>query len=299
MRGYKTLADYRRAFIPSRAKDDPTDAEFLLEILTTHRNRLRVWRADNEKTRKLQHLVEYRRKLLAERTRISNKLTAYLKLYFPQVLQWFPDVKTNLVCEFLLKYRTLEILQKAKPDDILELLITNGSRKKSKNEQRLEEIKTTIPLIKDKAIISSSSHSDYQIFSSLPGAGEVSASRMLAAFGTDRSRFSSSDQAARYFGIAPVLERSGNQEWIRWRYFCPKFLRQSFHEFANQSIRHSFWAGEYYKKQRARGKKHHTVVRALAYKWLRIIFRCWQDRKPYNEAIYLKALAKNSSTLLA
>lgn len=323
-----TLSDYRKAFSPSRAKDDPTDAEFLVEILTKHRDRLRVWNADNVKTRKLQHLVEYRRNLLAERTRISNKLTAYLKLYFPQVLQWFPDVRTNLVCEFLLKYPTLKILQKAKEKDILELLIANGSRKKTKNQERLEEIKTAIPLIKDKAIIDSTSimvialcnqmksiitdvktfdkeiddicstHVDYKIFSSLPGAGEVSASRMLAAFGTNRDRFSNSDQAARYFGIAPVLERSGNQEWIRWRYFCNKFLRQSFHEFANQSIRYSYWAGEYYKKQRAKGKKHHTAIRALSYKWLRIIFRCWQDRKPYNEATYLKALARNSSTLM-
>lgn len=113
-----TLSDYRKAFSPSRAKDDPTDAEFLVEILTKHRDRLRVWNADNVKTRKLQHLVEYRRNLLAERTRISNKLTAYLKLYFPQVLQWFPDVRTNLVCEFLLKYPTLKILQKAKEKDI-------------------------------------------------------------------------------------------------------------------------------------------------------------------------------------
>lgn len=323
-----TLANYRQAFTPSRAKDDPTDAEFLVELLIKHRERLRVWKSEDEKTRKLQHLVEYRRSLLGERTRLSNKLTAYLKLYYPQVLEWFPDIKTNLVCEFLLKWHRVEALRKVRVDTLMTFFTNHGSRNKAKNEQRVEEMKTALALTKDEAIIQSTSlmvkalcsqmkaiienvtilekeiasicekHSDYEIFSSLPGAGEVSASRMLAAFGTSRDRFKSADEAARFFGIAPVMERSGNQEWVRWRYFCPKFLRQSFHEFSNQSIKYSFWAGEYYKKQRAKGKSHHVVIRALSFKWLRIIFRCWQDKKPYSENTYLKALQRNSSALL-
>jgi transposase len=70
-----TLAKYRQAFSPSRAKDDPQDADSLLELLLHHRDRLKVWRPDNAKTRTLQYLVEHRRRLVNDRTRISHRLT--------------------------------------------------------------------------------------------------------------------------------------------------------------------------------------------------------------------------------
>jgi hypothetical protein len=95
------------------------------------------------------------------------------------------------------------------------------------------------------------------------------------------------------------MERSGQSRWIRWRYFCPKFLRQSFHEYARESIRHSFWARAYYAQQRAKGKGHHAAVRALAFKWIRIIYKCWQSRTEYNEVSYLESLRKKGSPLLA
>ena len=48
-----TLANYREAFSPSRAKDDPTDAEYQAELLIHHRDRLKAWRPDEAKTRSL------------------------------------------------------------------------------------------------------------------------------------------------------------------------------------------------------------------------------------------------------
>jgi hypothetical protein len=39
-------------------------------------------------------------------------------------------------------------------------------------------------------------------------------------------------------------------------------------------------------------------VRALAFKWIRILFRCWQEKTPYDEAVYLMALQKRGSPLL-
>lgn len=88
-----TLARYREAFSTSRVKDDPTDAEYAVELLMHHRDRLKVWLPDDDKTRTLQYLVEHRRRVVSDRTRISNRMTALLKLYFPQVLEWFPDVR--------------------------------------------------------------------------------------------------------------------------------------------------------------------------------------------------------------
>lgn len=325
----KTLAKYREAFAPSRAKDDPTDAALLLDLLITHRDRLRQWRPDDERTRALQLLVEHRRRLVSDRTRISNRLTALLKAYFPQALSWLPDLRTELACAFLLRWPSLDALKGVRRATLLQFFRAHHSARQQKFEERVRAIRGCLPLTEDRAVITSSTlmvkalasqmkttiaaikefdaeiaqlcaaHEDFELFTSLPGAGEVYASRLLAALGTDRGRWTSADEVARYTGIAPVVERSGQSCWVRWRYFCPKFLRQSFHEFAGESVRHSFWARAYYEQQRGKGKDHQAATRALAYKWIRVIFRCWQTRTPYDEVRYLESLRRKGSPLLS
>ena len=95
-------------------------------------------------------------------------------------------------------------------------------------------------------------------------------------------------------GLEVRAPSSGSQPWVRWRWACPKFPRQTFHEWSWLSVRKSKWARAYYDGQRAKGSSHHAAVRALAFKWLRIIFRCWTDRCPYDEAKYLQRLKNRS-----
>jgi hypothetical protein len=142
------------------------------------------------------------------------------------------------------------------------------------------------------------SHADAELFDSLPGAGAALVPRLLVAFGTNRERFRTAGEVQEYSGIAPVTERSGTKTWVHWRWSAPTFLRQSFHEFAGLSIQQSRWARAYYKLQRDRGKDHHASVRALAFKWIRIIFRCWQDRTPYDEGRHIQALRRRGSPLV-
>ena len=193
---------------------------------------------------------------------------------------------------------------------------------------RLQAIKAATPLVTDQAVIAASmlmvkalaaqmqttlgavrefdrriealchTHEDFELFTSLPGAGRVYAARLLTAMGSNRERWQSADELLRFSGVAPVVERSGKSSWTRWRYFCPKFVRQSFVEYAGESIRHSEWARAFYAAQRAKGKSHQAAVRALAYKWIRIIFRCWQTRTNYDEARYLECLRKKGSALV-
>ena len=139
-------------------------------------------------------------------------------------------------------------------------------------------------------------HPDFALFNALPGAGPVFAPRLLVAFREQRYRCA--DDLQKYAGIAPVTERSGKTSWVHWRWACPTFLRQTFVEWASQSIQHSFWAHAYYQQQRARGNSHQAAVRGLAFKWLRILFRCWQDRVPYDESRYLQALRRRGSPLI-
>ena len=136
------------------------------------------------------------------------------------------------------------------------------------------------------------------MFDALPGAGPSMAPRLLVAFGEQRQRFKNAAELQRYSGIAPVTERSGKKHWAHWRWQCPTFLRQTFVDWAAQTINKSFWAGVYYRQQRDKGCSHQATVRALAFKWIRILYRCWQTRTPYNEAVYLKALKRRGSPLL-
>jgi len=325
----KTLARFREAFTPSRAKDDPRDAEYLVELLIHHRERLKAWLPDDEQTRTLQLLVEHRRRLVGDQTRISNRLTALLKGYFPQVLAWFPDIRTALVCEFLLRWSSLDALRGVRRTTLEKFFRAHNSHRKETLDARLDAIKAAVPLVTDAAVINSSvvmvkalasqmqttleavkefdqriealcqAHEDFDLFTSLPGAGKVYASRLLTAIGSNRERWASADELLRFSGVAPVVERSGKASWTRWRYFCPKFIRQSFVEYAGESIRHSEWARAFYVSQKAKGKSHQAAVRALAYKWIRIIWKCWQTRTKYDEARYLECLRKKGSALVA
>ncbi len=119
------------------------------------------------------------------------------------------------------------------------------------------------------------------------------------AGGANRERWASADELLRFSGVAPVVERSGKSSWTRWRYFCPKFVRQSFVEYAGASIRHSEWARAFYVSQKAKGKSHQAAVRALADKWIRIIWKCWQTREKYSEARYVECLRKRGSALVS
>jgi transposase len=141
-------------------------------------------------------------------------------------------------------------------------------------------------------------HPDAELFATLPGAGPQLAPRLLAAFGEERDRFRSAQDLLRYSGIAPVKESSGQKSWVHWRWSCPKFLRQTFVEWALQTRKHSFWAEAFYQMQRQKGKTHQGAIRALAFKWIRIVYRCWQERQPYDEVKYLMALKRKGSPLV-
>ena len=322
-------ANLRKAFYSSGAKNDPSDADLLLDLVERHPEKLRRLSPDTEATRLMQNLVEERRKLVDEKTAQSNRLEAHLKIYFPQIPHWFGDVDSPLVCALLERWPTLEALQKARPDTLRSFFRKQHSRKEELIESRIKAIGQAMPALKDRAVVetkvavvkvlvqliqvlhegiedldrriqeAAEAHPDFFIFESLPGAGPVMAPRLLAAFGSQRERYRNAAEVQTWSGIAPVSESSGKSSWVHFRLACPKFLRQSFHEFAAYSIPKSPWARAYYERQCRRGKKHHAAVRALAFKWIRIIFRCWKKRVAYDENIYLAALAKQKSPLLA
>jgi transposase len=324
-----TVARYRKAWHPSGAKDDPTDAELILDLLTLHRDKLTRLRPDDPLTRQLQTLTRKRRDAVNLRTQCSNRLKELLNQYFPLFLQVCgDDLFAPMACQLLLDSPSFDALKQAHPDTLRHVYLTHGSGKPAVIAHRLQRIRDAEPLTTDVAIIQPaildatmlanllltvghhiatcdrtiatlfSPHPDANLFPSLPGAGPVLAPRLLAAFGADRTRFDSAMHVQNAMGISPVTTASGTMRVVHWRPVCSKFLRQRFQEYATESIRHSIWARAYYQMQRDRGKRHQAAIRALAFTWIRIIFACWQTHQPYDELRYMKALQQRHAPLL-
>ena len=325
-----TLQKYREAFVTSRAKDDTQDAFYLAHRLLHHPDQLPVWAPEDSATRAVQQRVAHRRAVVDERTGLTNCLIALLKTYFPQALVLCgDDLWRPLATAFLLKWPSLQAVQKARPATLKQFYYRHGSRSAPLLEQRLALVAQAVPVTDEAALIDSfvlrvqllgrqlqlvqrtiaefdrqiaaayAAHPDRGIFASLPGAGPVLGPRLLATLGAQRERFATAAALQRYTGIAPVTKRSGGSCHIHRRYLCPKFQRQSFHEYAKESVLWSRWAAAYYLQQRTQGSPHHTAVRALAFKWQRVIWRCWQDRQPYVEATYEASLRKHHSPIVA
>jgi transposase len=323
-----TSQRFRKAFVPSGAKDDLPDALVLLKILMLHKDQLRPLRPDSEATRKLSALVAARRSAVDRRSQLGNELRAVLKSYYPQALELCgEDLTSPLALDLLSRWPQLRSLKAARPATVRDFYHAHNVRKPEAVVLRLQRIAEARVLTADPSVVEPAvlqvemlvavlrplqkhigvleehialafeAHPDAAIFRELPGAGPALAPRLLVAFGSDRSRYPDPESMQKYAGVAPVVERSGRQTWIHWRPYAPKFLRQSFVEWAGQTVVHCAWARAYYWSQREAGKRHHAVLRALAFKWIRILWRCWQTKTLYNETLYIQALHRRHSPL--
>ncbi len=320
------VGKFREAFKSSGAKSDPLDAQQILQILTKHMDMLKVLHPDTTETRLLHRLVADRRKAVDLRTAHVQALGAALKEYFPQALELVNgNLASRLATDLLQKWPSLEAFQQAKPSTIMKFYYGHNIRSPKVMEKVLSIAQTAKALTTDPAIVESGArlsqlyaqliqtlnpaieayeeriaqlfdaHPEAHLFRNLPGAGPALAPRLLAFFGTDRSRFEQAENVQSFAGIAPVTQSSGRSRVVYFRVACPKFERQTFHEFARLSIANCQWARNYVDYYTAKGKKFHTIIRALAYKWIRILFRCWKNNTPYKDEKYMATLRMRGS----
>lgn len=320
-----TSARYRKAFIPSGAKDDLPDAGILLELVRDHMNKLRPRMVADEQTAELEALTALRRNLVDQRSGLTNQLDALLKSYFPQALELIGEKHSPMALAFLKRWPDLLSLKRAKASTLKKFYYEQNSRSTALIEERLRlidkaeslttnELTVSVGRLKLKALLALIEplnkhiksleqriaaafklHPDHHLFANLPGAGKSMAPRLCAAFSSDRSFYPNAVSLQKIAGVAPVREKSGQRVWTHWRWQAPVFLRQTFVEWAGLSVQYSSWAAAYYEQMEKKGKPRAIILRSLAFKWIRVLWRCWQDNEIYDEARYLQQLQRRNS----
>jgi transposase len=316
---------YRKAFTPSGASDDLPDARVLLELARDHAAKLRPLELQDAQTLKLTGLVEARRDFVNRRTQVLNQITSLLRDYYPQALELVGDLDSELAVAFLSRWPDLLALKAVRPSTLKHFYYAHHLRRPELLEARLQLVRDAVALSTDDARISVAvlqlrclldqlrafrkhiarfdqeiqtvfaAHPEAPLFRDLPGAGPALAPRLCVAFGTLRTLYPDPASLQKHAGIAPVREKSGQSLWTHWRWLAPVFLRQTLVEWAGQTVKYSAWAKAYYERMTAKGKGRHTILRALAFKWIRVLWKCWQTRTPYDETRYLRQLLHRKS----
>lgn len=320
------MACYRKAFAHGGGRSDPVDARLIMQYLSVNRPQIRPLQLNQPLTRELGELAQQRRSLVEQRVVLANRLKDLLKRYFPVILELSAAKPyAHFIIAVLLRYPTLEEVQKAGKHRLRKLFFGLGT--KDRIEQRLAILNKAQPITTDAIVIRTSAryaqtlaqqihvlsqsikqydieikrllhtHVDYPLFKTLPGASDKTHARLIAALGDDRNRYQSAESLQCAAGIAPLTEQSGKSRRVHRRWASTTFMMQTFFEYAGLSIRRCAWAKAFYQSQLAKGKSPSIAKRALAFKWIRIIYRCWKSRTPYNEAHYLNRLSATGSHL--
>jgi transposase len=310
------VAATRDRFRASGGKSDRFDAFVLCELARTDSHRFRVLEPDSDQTKALRALTRAREDLVAARTALSNQLRAELARFWPGPLGLFTDLYSGISLAFLERYPSPQDargLGEARLQGFLARERYTGSQKPARllaklrraPEARLGElelatrrqivlslvatIKTLNEQIKqlEREIATAiREHPDGAIFLSLfkkPGS-VVCAAELLAEMGDCRARYPVRDTLAADAGHAAVAKESGKHKAATFRWACNKRLRQAFVTLADSSRHHNPWAQDLYAQARGRGHDHPRAIRTLGRAWCRVLWRCWQDRMPYDPA---------------
>lgn len=312
----RSVARMREALAASGKKDDPLDADALCLLLRKRAEDLSPVSAGSADSRLLAGLVRQRVAVVEEKNRVLNQLTAVLKSYYPRALELFKNLEQPLTLAFLTRFDRPTVLATATEAQWQELFVgqryPRPSRIKPLWQQALQPQVAVFPedemlgarqvrrllcslqvLLEELRALDTEielhfdQFPDAKVFRSLPGAAAVLAPALAALFGEDRSRWSDWREIARNSGAVPVTRSSGKFRGVGMRRHCDHLARRTLHLFATASRRSCAWAREFYQAQRQAGKSHGTALRNLATKWLRILFRLWQERTTYDEAKYL------------
>lgn len=302
----------RPRYSAAGGKSDPGDAFILADLLRTDGHRFRPLHPPSDDTRALRALVRGRDDLVGQRVTLANQLRALLERFWPGAAAIFADVDSPIALAFLSRYPTPHSAARLGDKRLAQFLGQHaycGRRPVAELLARLRRapasqvgeaeaeasgevvralVAVLLPLVAHLQQLSAAiaaalpQHPDGRLVQSLPRSGAVNAAQILAELGDDRARFPTDDQLAAEAGVVPVTHASGQHRAVVFRWACNKRMRRALTTFADNSRHASRWAALVYQRARTRGCRHPHAVRILARAWVRILWRCWQDRTPYD-----------------
>jgi transposase len=322
----KAVNRYKDRYVLSKAKSDPLDALALAHLLRTDRQRFKALRPFPEDYRLLDRLCQDLRKLVDEKSRVSNQITSILKEFYPKALQLF-SVEASIGIAFLKAFPDPQTLSTCKKKTFMAFFKKHGYSRPQKVEELWKLVQA--PTLKPDAVLLKAGRfrllalldqwiplrehltlyekevkavldklPEAKPISSLPGVGDRLAPELTAALGPkdseSQSRFQSAEEIMNLSGCVPVTRQSGKWRTVSVRYACVKNLRRTFRDWAFASLQQSVWARAYYDFYKAMNMPHSTILRNLGKKWARILFALWSQGTLYDEASYIQSLKNHN-----
>lgn len=309
----------RARYRAAAGKTDPFDAYILGDLLRTDGHRFRRLLPPSDQTRALRVLVRTRQDLMEHRVALANQLRSLLESFWTGAAAVFSDIDSGISMAFLERYPTpnhaaglgekrlqaflqrhsysgrrsaavlLERLRSAPAGACDELEVAAKGQAVLALLRILEQLVRQIRDLTTRIESALLAHKDADVICSLPYVGRLNAAQVLSELGDVRERYLSEDHLAAEAGVAPVTKASGKHCVVAFRWACNKRLRRAITCWADHSRHGSAWAARLYEAARARGCDHPHAVRVLARAWIRVLWRCWQDRRPYDAALHRAA----------
>ena len=308
------VAAARPRFRVSGGKSDRFDSFVLCELARTDRHRFRVLEPDSDQTKALRALTRAREDLVQQRVALANQLRAELERFWPGPIGLFSDLDSRISLGFLKRYPgpkdakalTAKRMQtflagqhytgRQQPADLVAKLrrAPQGRAGELECDARravvlslvgaLEPIVAAISQLERQIALTVRAHPDGEIFTSLFKHPDsvVTAAIMVAEIGDCRARYPNRDALCGDAGQAAVAIESGKRKVACFRWACNKRLREAFCTLADSTRHWHPWAADHYARSIAKGHDHQRAIRTLGRAWCRIVWRCWQDRVPYD-----------------
>jgi transposase len=306
----------RDRFRASGGKSDRFDRFVLCELARTDRHRFRLLEPDSDRTKALRALTRAREDLVAARVALANQLRAELERFWPGPVGLFSAIDSPISLAFLTRYpspadarglgekrlaaflKTHRYPMKKTPGELLERLRSAPTGRAGEIETRtrrqivlrltgtLQVMVEQIRELESEIADALDAHPDGEIFRSFFRSREsvICAATLLSEIGDCRGRYPHRDAIAADAGQAPVAVESGKRRNATFRWACNKRLRNALSTLAHNTCRWNPWAADRYANARKRGHNHRRALRTLGRAWARIIWRCWQNRTPYDPA---------------
>ena len=306
----------RPRYEASGGKSDGFDAFCLAELARTDSHRLRALRPDSDETKALRALTRTREDLVGARVRLANELRAQLESFWPGAARIFGDIDSPIALAFLERYPAPADARGLGEKRLAGFLARHGYCGRRSAVELLERLRSAPegragaleaearrgavlglvaalwPIVSQIRELTSQiagavrAHPDGQVFLPLfkDPKSVVTAARLVAEIGDDRSRYPTRESLAADAGMAPVARESGKRKIAAFRWACDKRLRDAVACLANATRHTHPWARSVYLNARARGLEHAHAIRVLGRAWLRVLWRCWQDEVPYDPA---------------